>query len=222
MTLLAGFGVVLQYYSGSEEVVVGTDVAGRNQRETEELIGFFVNQLALRVDMRGNPRFEELLGRVRGVCLGAYGHQEVPFEKVVEAVRPERGASHAPLFQVKLVLQNTPSTELTLPGLTLSAIPVDNRTAKFDLLLNIAESKSGLNGSLEYNTDLFTPDWIVQFMETLKLVLHEVAKDRTMTVSALFDSVRDAELQMLIAREEKLKASRHDSLKQIRRRVMKA
>jgi non-ribosomal peptide synthetase component F len=216
MTLLAGFGVVLQYYSGSEEVVVGTDVAGRNQRETEELIGFFVNQLALRVDLRGNPRFGELLGRVRGVCLGAYGHQEVPFEKVVEAVRPERGASHAPLFQVKLVLQNTPSTELTLPGLTLSPWPYKASTTKLDLIMFVNETASGLNCILEYNLDLFEPTMIAQIARNYALLMSSIVANSKEKLSGLRSILAEANSEDVMAQAKRLEAQHLDLFKSVK------
>jgi condensation domain-containing protein len=120
MTLLAAFYALLYRYSGQEEIVVGSPVAGRTRAETEGLIGFFVNTLALRTDLRGNPRFVELLKRVREVCLGAYGHQEVPFEKLVAELQPGRDMSRHPFFQVMFVLQNVPLEPLELPGLTLT------------------------------------------------------------------------------------------------------
>src|ERR1044072_8425799 len=114
MLLLAAFQLLLMRYSGSEDIVVGTPIAGRRHKEVEGLIGFFVNSLVLRTDLSVNPSFRELLKRVREVCLGAYGHQDVPFEKLVEVVQPERALSHTPLFQVMLVLQNTEQPELQL------------------------------------------------------------------------------------------------------------
>src|SRR5918992_1547869 len=155
MTLLAGFMALLSRYSGQEDLVVGTPVANRNRRETEGLIGFFVNTLVVRVDLTGNPPFEELLGRVRAVALAAYAHQEVPFERVVEALEPERSLSHSPLFQVAFALLNTPFGELELPGLSLSPLPLESGVAKFDLSLSMSETDSGLHGEWEYSTELF-------------------------------------------------------------------
>src|SRR5205823_11641601 len=109
MTLLAAFQVLLARYSGQDDLVVGTPIAGRTRAETEDLIGCFVNTLALRADLAGNPSFRELLGRVRTVALGAYAHQDLPFEKLVEELQPERDLRHAPLFQVAFVLENAPA-----------------------------------------------------------------------------------------------------------------
>jgi Non-ribosomal peptide synthetase modules and related proteins len=148
MTLLGAFMALLARYSGQEDIVVGSPIANRNRSETEALIGFFVNTLVLRVDLSGNPPFEELLGRVRQVALAAYAHQEVPFERVVEALRPQRSLSHSPLFQVMFVLQNVPFEALELPGLSLSPLALESVTAKFDLTLVMSETEQGLRGGV--------------------------------------------------------------------------
>ena len=139
MTLLAAFQTLLWRYSGESDVVVGADVANRNRQETEALIGFFVNMLVLRTRVTGEESFEELLQQVREVCLGGYAHQDVPFEKLVEELQPERSLSHTPLFQVVFVLQNQPMGELTLPGLQLGGLEMENTVAKFDLTLMMEE-----------------------------------------------------------------------------------
>src|SRR5262249_34954144 len=122
ITLLAAFDVLLSRYSGASEILVGTPIANRNRSETEGLIGFFVNTLVLRGDVRGNPSFRELLRRVRETALGAYAHQDLPFEKLVEELQPERDMSRSPLFQVMFILQNLGNESLTLPGLQLSGL----------------------------------------------------------------------------------------------------
>jgi hypothetical protein len=144
MTLLAAFDVLLYRYSGQEDFCVGSAVANRNRAETEELIGFFVNTLVLRADLSGNPSFKELLGRVREVTLGAYAHQDVPFEQLVEDLQPTRDLSRPPLFQVMLILQNIPMHMLQLGNLTLSAVEAELKTAKFDLTLSSFESEQGI------------------------------------------------------------------------------
>src|SRR5205823_6593234 len=124
--------------------------ANRTRAEIEPLIGFFVNTLVLRTDLSAHPTFRTVLRRVREVCLEAYVHQEVPFEQVVDAVQPERDLSRQPLFQVMFALQNAPLEPLELPNLTLSPLPVENMTSKFDLTLSLAEGANGLSGVFEY------------------------------------------------------------------------
>ncbi|HEV2727132.1 MAG TPA: condensation domain-containing protein, partial [Solirubrobacterales bacterium] len=157
MTLLAAFDVLLYRHTGQEDLLVGTDIAGRSRAETEGLIGFFVNQLVLRADLSGGPTFVGLLRRVRETTLGAYAHQEVPFEKLVEELQPDRDPSRSPLFQVKFVLQNAPGGGggARVGGLTLGRLPAESGAAKFDLTLSVTEAGGGLSGALEYNTDLF-------------------------------------------------------------------
>jgi amino acid adenylation domain-containing protein len=161
MTLLAAFEVLLYRYTGQTDIVVGTPVANRNRSELEALIGFFVNTLVLRVNWNsphapsGKPSFREVLGQVREVALGAFAHQDVPFERLVEKLQPERDLSRSPLFQVMFVLQNTPTETLELPGLAMTPLEVDGGTAQFDLTLSVTETDKGLTGSLEYSTDLF-------------------------------------------------------------------
>jgi amino acid adenylation domain-containing protein len=155
MTLLAAFFVLLHRYSGQDDFAVGTPHANRDRAEIEPLIGFFVNTLTLRTDTAGAPGFRVLLGRTRGVAVGAFAHRELPFEKVVEELRPERDLARSPLFQVMFILQNAGSGPLELPGLTLAPHGVEGTTAKFELTLSLAETANGLAGMLEHNTNLF-------------------------------------------------------------------
>ncbi|MGB8509658.1 MAG: condensation domain-containing protein, partial [Pyrinomonadaceae bacterium] len=175
MTLLAGFEVLLYRYSGEEEAVVGTGIANRNRVETEGLIGFFVNMLVLRTDMSGEPTFRELLGRVKEVCVGAYAHQDVPFEKLVEELQPERSLSHTPLFQVVFVLQNAPVT-LHFPGLTVKPLKVDFGLTHFDLTFSMEETSDELYGILEYNTSIFDAPTIAQLLKSYETILREVVR----------------------------------------------
>ncbi|HKH48028.1 MAG TPA: amino acid adenylation domain-containing protein, partial [Thermoanaerobaculia bacterium] len=155
MTLLAGWQALLGRWAGSEDLAVGTPIAGRNRQETEKLIGLFVNTLVLRGDLSGGPSFQELLGRVRQASLEAHEHQEIPFERLVEELAPERSLSHTPLFQVLFVLQNVPRRALDLPGLRLAPLGAEVGTAKFDLSLGLTEEGGQIFGGLSYNTDLF-------------------------------------------------------------------
>jgi amino acid adenylation domain-containing protein len=177
MTLLSAFAVLLTRYSGQEDVVIGTPIAGRTRGETEQLIGFFVNTLALRVAVRGDESFKELLGRVREVCLGAYEHQEVPFEKLVEELRPERSLSHTPLFQVMLNLLNLDyvNKPIELPGLTVEIITsIEAPTSKFDLTLYAIERDAKLELELAYNSDLFEKARMVEMLGQLHQLLSQI------------------------------------------------
>jgi amino acid adenylation domain-containing protein len=172
MTLLAGFAVVLARYSGQEDVPVGTAVANRRRRELEGLIGFFVNTLVLRTDLTGRPGFGGLLAQVRETTLGAYGHQDLPFERLVEAMRPARDTGQNPLVQVMLILQNTPLPKLLLPGLALLGVAIPSRTAKLDLTLSLAEQEDGaIAGTLEHDADLFEEATAVRFAGHLRRLL---------------------------------------------------
>ncbi|AFZ09439.1 amino acid adenylation domain protein [Oscillatoria nigro-viridis PCC 7112] len=155
MTLLAAFNTLLYRYTGQEDILVGSPIASRNSSETESLIGFFVNTLVLRSDLTGNPTFRELLSRVREVALGAYAHQDVPFEKLVEELQPNRDLSHSPLFQVMFAFQNASEFALELPGLSLNCQQVHSGTANFDLTLELEATATGIRGWFEYSLDLF-------------------------------------------------------------------
>ncbi|MBD2520503.1 amino acid adenylation domain-containing protein, partial [Nostoc sp. FACHB-973] len=155
MTLLAAFDTLLYRYTGQTDILVGTPIANRDRSEIEGLIGFFVNTLVMRTDVSGDPSFEELLPQIREMTLGAYAHQDLPFEMLVEALQPERDLSHTPLFQVMFVLQNAPMSQVELSGLTISHLPIESATAKFDITLAMENTPTGLVGAWEYNTDLF-------------------------------------------------------------------
>ncbi|HJX29050.1 MAG TPA: amino acid adenylation domain-containing protein, partial [Thermoanaerobaculia bacterium] len=155
MVLLAAFQASLARHSGEEDLAVGSPVAGRNRVETEGLIGFFVNTLVLRGDLADTPTFRELLGRVRETALDAYLHQDVPFEKLVEELAPERSLAHSPLFQVMLVLQNAPVESLEIETLCLRPVSLEAATARFDLTVSLAEHDGGLSGTVVHATDLF-------------------------------------------------------------------
>jgi amino acid adenylation domain-containing protein len=155
MVLLAAFQALLHRYSGQDDLCVGTPIAGRGRAETEGLIGFFVNTLVLRADLSGDPPFRELLGQVREAALGAYAHQDLPFERLVEELQPQRDPSRHPIFQVMFVLQNAPQEALELAGLTVTPWDVDSGTSKFDLTLRLTERDGELRGELEYSAELF-------------------------------------------------------------------
>lgn len=171
MTLLAVFKILLHCYTRQDDIILGTPIANRNRLETEGLIGFFVNTLVLRTDLSGDPDFRELLSRVREVCLGAYAHQDLPFERLVEELHLERNLSRNPLFQVMFVLQNAPLETLELPGLTLNPLEVDSGTTHFDLTLHIADTGHELIATLAYNTDLFEAATIIRMLRHFQTLL---------------------------------------------------
>jgi len=177
MILLAGFSAVLGRWAGQELLAVGTPIAGRTRVELEPLIGFFVNTLALRADLTGAPTGRALLGRCREMALGAYAHQDLPFEKLVEELRPERELARAPLFQVMLSLQNTPLPEFELPGLTLAPVAIEPGTAKFDLTLSVAETPDGIAGWLEHDAHLFDRATAARLTGHLEALLGALAAD---------------------------------------------
>jgi len=185
MLLLAAFVVLLYRYTGQEDIVVGTPIANRNRAEIEELIGFFVNTLVPRFDLAGNPSFRELLGRVREVALGAYAHQDLPFEKLVEALHPSRSVARSPLFQVMFNFQGTPFPPVTLPGLTLQFLDMANELAQFDLMFNLQSGAEALHGWIEYKADLFDPSTITRMVEHFQRILKVAVSDPTLPISAL-------------------------------------
>ncbi|MFJ2743702.1 amino acid adenylation domain-containing protein [Streptomyces sp. NPDC087440] len=196
MTLLAAYVALLHRYSRQEDIVVGVPVANRGQSQVEQLIGYFVNTLALRHDASGNPTFTELLGRVRTTALGAFAHQEVPFERLVEELRPERDLSRSPIFQVSFVYQNIPVPEFGTGGLTLELMDVASSTARFDLELQVFEQGDELSGYFEYNTELFDDTTIDRMGAHLKTLLDAVLTDPDqpiLDIALLTEAERQAE-----------------------------
>jgi hypothetical protein len=185
MTLLGGFQTLLWRYSAQDDIVVGADMANRNRREVEGIIGFFVNMLVMRTSLAGDPTYVELLGRVREVALGAYAHQDLPFDKLVEELVGDRDSSYNPLFQVALVLQNTPMSALELPGVTISPFPIDTGTVPFDLVLSLSESSTGIEGTLSYSVDLFDRETIQRMLRHLQKLLESVVQDPEQRLSDL-------------------------------------
>ena len=168
MTLLAAFKALLYRYTGQYDLVVGTPVANRGRIETEGLIGFFLNTLVMRTDLSGDPSFREILGRVREVALGAYAHQDLPFEKLVEELQPKRDLSRTPLFQILFALRSAPPDASELPGLALTPLEVERQTSMFDLALFINETEQGLSAVAEYNSDLFDAATVGRMLEHLR------------------------------------------------------
>lgn len=185
MSLLAGYGILLHRYSTQDDLIIGTPIAGRTRLETEGLVGLFVNTLAIRVNCGGDPPFRDLLKRVREKALGAYDHQEVPFEKLVEELQPERTLSQTPVFQTMFVLQNTPSPPLLMQGLEVEKKDIDTGTAKFDVTLSITDKGDRTDGLLEYDSDLFEPATAARMAQHYRTLLEGIVADAGTRVSAL-------------------------------------
>jgi len=197
MTLFSALATLLYRYTAQEDICIGTPLANRHREETESIIGFFINTLVLRTDLKGNPSFLELLDRVQQKALDAYDRQDVPFEQVVEALQPERSLSYSPLFQVMFALQNAPMGELQLPGLTLKPLSVDSATAKFDLTISIWEIEDGLEGAWEYNSDLFDPETIAKTIGHFQTLLTGIVANPDRAIGEL-PLLTSAETQQLL------------------------
>ncbi len=185
MTMLAAFNVLLYRYSGQKDILIGTPIANRNRAEIEGLIGFFVNTLVLRGKIESDESFLSLLRQLRSTTLDAYAHQDLPFERLVQELQPERDMSRSPLFQVMLVLQIVPPQAFELPGLTLSALETSSRTAKFDLMMRLVEKPDGIFAELEYDTDLFERETIKRMIGDFQVLLESVTANPLEKVSTV-------------------------------------
>ncbi|MBW4576031.1 MAG: amino acid adenylation domain-containing protein [Aphanothece sp. CMT-3BRIN-NPC111] len=198
ITLLAAFQTLLYRYTGQEDIAVGSPIANRNRSEVEGLIGFFVNSLVLRTYLGGNPTFIELLERVKQVALGAYAHQDLPFEKLVEELHPERDLSRNPLFQVSFTLQNTPVEVLKLPELKLKLLDFDPGTAKLDLEFHLWQDKEGIRGEVVYSTDLFDDITINRMLEHFTTLLSGIVANPEQRLGELPILTKAEDHQLLI------------------------
>ncbi|MBV8856906.1 MAG: amino acid adenylation domain-containing protein, partial [Acidobacteria bacterium] len=185
MATLAAFKVLLHRYTRQEDILVGTPIANRTRGETEGLIGFFVNTLVMRTRLGGDPTFRGLLSQVRETALAAYNYQDLPFERLVEALRPERNLSHSPLFQVMFALQNAPAATPALDGLEVDAREVETGTAKFDLNLSLTDGEEGLTAKFEYNTDLFDAATVRRMAANFETLLAAAAENPDCRVAEL-------------------------------------
>lgn len=185
MTLYTAFAILLARYSGQERIVIGSPIANRTRTEIEGLLGCFVNTLVLPADLSGQPRFREMLLRVREMILGAYIHQDLPFEKLVEELVPARSLSYTPLFQVMFVLHNAPRTDLHLTNLSSRWLPTGGSTAMFDLTLLMAETEHGLLATFTYNTQLFYPATIERMQQHFQVLLSAIVAQPAQAVSDL-------------------------------------
>lgn len=199
MGLLAAFEIVLHRYSGMEDIIVGCPIANRNRTDIEGLIGCFINTLALRTDLSGNPGFRELLSRVREVSLGAFANQDVPFEKLLEEIRPDREMNRTPVFHVMFVLQNTPMKPINLPGLSIIPMDIDTGTTKFDLNLHAVETEDGILADLQYNADLFDSASIKQMLGSYLTLIENVVADPDQKIAG-YPLLRDTDRKQLRSR----------------------
>jgi amino acid adenylation domain-containing protein len=221
MVLLAAFALLLRRESGQEDVVVGTDVAGRTQYGLENLIGFFINQLVLRVDLSGDPAFRELLGRVREVTLDAYSNQDFPFDRLVTALQADRDLSRTPLFQVKLVLQNAPEETLELPGLRLNPMPSGVLPVKFDLLVNFLDREGALPGDVEYSADLFDAATIERMIGDFRKLLEQIAARPEARLSELLAALAEEERLQIAQHQQEFKQLSRQKLRNVERRAVR-
>ncbi|RUS99016.1 condensation domain-containing protein [Trichormus variabilis] len=209
MTLLASFKILLQRYTNQDDIIVGTDVANRNQSEIEPLIGFFINLLVLRTDLTGNPTFRELLQRVRTQTLSAYAHQDLPFDELVRELQPERHLSNTvPLFQVLFVLQNIPNSALELPGLTLNLLEVESKTARFDLALFLTETEQGIEGKWQYNADLFASDTITNLTNHWQTLINNIVAEPQSRINTFEMLTETEKAQQTMQQQERKSAKR--------------
>ncbi|HEY7493197.1 MAG TPA: condensation domain-containing protein, partial [Candidatus Tectomicrobia bacterium] len=219
MTLLAALQTLLQRYAGQDDIIVGTDVANRNRLETEGLIGFFVNHLVLRTDLRDNPPFREVLRRVRHMTLGAYTHQDLPFDRLVGALQPERQLSQTPLFQVLFVFENPSMPTLQLSGLTLSPVKPDLILAKYDLTLFMGNREQSLGGTWRYSTELFDAVTIMRLSEHFVTLLGSITANPDSRLDRLEMLTQAERQQQAIAKRERQEA-RTERLRSVSRKAV--
>jgi amino acid adenylation domain-containing protein len=194
MILLSAFSVLLSRYSRQDDIVIGSPIAGRNHSQIESLVGFFVNTLVFRLNPQGDLSFEELLKQTRKMAWEAYNNQDIPFEQVVEELKPQRSLSYAPLFQVMFVLQNVPTSDMELPGLKVSFPEIERKISLFDLMMSLEETPECIVGTLEYSTDLFESATIERMGENLKVLIEGILENPQQKIR---------ELPLLTDREEK-------------------
>ncbi len=215
MVLFAAWLVVLKRLTGRDDLVVGTDVANRNREETEGIVGFFINQLALRVDLSGDPTFAQLVSRVREVALGAYSHQDVPFDALVDTLSLDRSLAHAPLFQVKLFLENASRPAPPMPGLRVEPLEVEIRVAKLDLVLAFWERAEGFVGWVNYSTDLFDAPRVERWMRQLGTVAGRAGCAPDAPISTLIEALADMEREEVAMDKKGLKERSFKSFKSV-------
>jgi non-ribosomal peptide synthetase component F len=220
VTLLSAFKTLLWWYAGEDDVVVGTPGAGRTRKETELLIGHFVNSLVLRANLSGDPDFREVVHRVHDVTLGALANQDVPFEKLVDDLRVERNLAYNPLFQVWFVLLQARQELIVFDGLTVEPLRIENPAARHDLQLTLVEDQNGLKGSFTYNSDLFEPPTVARMARQLELLLFTVAARPGIRLSELRCILDEAEKEYRAKTAKSLEETTRRKLKSVKRRTV--
>ncbi len=195
MALLAAYKTLLHHYAEQTSIIVGTPIADRDQIETEELIGFFINMLVMRTDLSGDPSFRELLRRVREVALGAYAHQSVPFDKLVEELKPPRDLSRNPLFQAAFTFDNSPPQDFQIAQLEIQPLEIEGRPTRFDLVVALRDTGQGLTGAIQYDADLFNASRIIRMREHFLMLLESVVADPDARLSELRFQLEEADRQ---------------------------
>ena len=219
MVLLAAFECMILHFTGNPDLVLGTDLANRTNHQTEDLIGFFVNLLVLRTDLSGDPTFEDLLGRVREVALEAYAHQDVPFDKLVEELKPERNSSYHPLVQVLFVQQNTPRNASPMPGIETTPYMLE-MPSKFDIVVFVNETDKGISSTWLYDSDLFDSSTIARMASLFQLVLESVTADPALTISNLTQTLAQADQQQRLTQHKEFQEISLQKLKSFKRRAV--
>jgi hypothetical protein len=220
MTLLAAFQTLLYRQTRQEDIVVGTPVAGRSRGETEQLIGFFINTLLLRVRLDGNPTFAELLGRVRETTLAAYAHQDAPFEKVLDEVAPQRGQQGVSLPQVMIGLQTTDPRPLALPGLGLSPLEAENEVARADLYLSLMNTGQSLSATIAYSRDLFDAPTVRRMLRDFEALLCHVTARPEAALDELCGLLSEGDRRQRLSLEKDFREGSLRRLKGVRRRAV--
>jgi amino acid adenylation domain-containing protein len=218
MTLAAAYAAFLSGYSHQEDILIGSPIAGRNSVETEPLIGLFVNTLVLRADLSGDPTLSELIGRMREKAVGAYENQDLPFDRLVDELRPARSSSHNPIFQVWFVLQNGPTPAWELPGIRATAVDPESVSARHDLQLTMWETAEGLRGSLDFSTDLFNSSTMDRMAGEFGFVLRTFASNPALRLSGLRNTLREARAGQDLSEQKRLEQVSARALKNVRRK----
>jgi hypothetical protein len=220
MTLLAAFQILLSWYTGQDDIVVGSPIDSRDIPEFEPLIGCFTNTVVLRTDLSTDPSFITLLHRVRVMCLDAYKHRYIPFTKLVEILQPKRHLNRAPLFEVTFSLENGSSTNVTIPGLNVSLLDVEPEVTQGVLLLEMWESADGLGGHFTYNKNVFYPATIVRLADYFETLLHKIIEHPEASLSSFIQLLNETDTRKKAKQEEIIRQSRFRELKSVRRKAI--